>query len=95
MPPRRRRPPRPGALSDLPPHRILRTILLLQLSYYLTATILIGFSTLVLGQRFALNLILDWRSVRGDVTVGWLEGGCWVGASFLTCAPSSPFLASI
>ena len=84
MPPRRRKPPRPGALSDLPPLRIIRTILLLQTSYYATATILIAFSSLVLGQRFSLTLIFDWRSVRGDITQGWVIGIVWILTSFIT-----------
>jgi hypothetical protein len=84
MPPKRRRPPRPGALSDLPPLRIARSILLLQLSYYTTATLLILFTTLVLGQRFAPALILDWRSVRADNTLGWVVGICWVLTGFVT-----------
>jgi protein SYS1 len=84
MPPKRRRPPRPGALSDLPPLRIARSILLLQLSYYTTATLLILFTTLVLGQRFAPALILDWRSVRADNTLGWVVGMCWVLTGFVT-----------
>ena len=84
MPPRRRRPPRPGALSDLPPLRILRSILLLQASYYSTSLILILFTTLVLGQHFTLSLILDWRSVRGDSTLGWIVGMCWLLTGFVT-----------
>jgi uncharacterized membrane protein (DUF485 family) len=84
MPPRRRKPPRAGALSELPPLRILRTIFLLQISYYSTAIILIAFSSLVLGQHFSLNLIFDWRSVRGDITQGWVIGIIWILTSFIT-----------
>jgi hypothetical protein len=89
MPPRRRRPPRPSALSSLPPLRILRSILLLQASYYLTALILILFTTLVLGQRFQLSLLLDWRAVRGDTTLGWIVGMCWLLTGFVTCVHST------
>ncbi|ETN42420.1 uncharacterized protein HMPREF1541_01575 [Cyphellophora europaea CBS 101466] len=87
MPPRRRRPPRPGALSDLPPLRILRAILLLQASYYSTSLILILFTTLVLGQGFTPSLILDWRAVRGDNTLGWVVGICWLLTGFITVIP--------
>lgn len=80
---RRRKPPHPSSL-DLKPLRILRSILLLQIAYYTTATILILFTTLVLGQTFSTSLILDWHSVRGDVTWGWLVGACWVLTSFLS-----------
>lgn len=79
----RRRPPRPGALNDLPPTRILLKILLLQVAYYATTTFLILFTALVAGARFSFDLILDWRSVRGDTTIGWLIGGVWLlGSGF-------------
>ncbi|KAH0835311.1 hypothetical protein AYO21_01533 [Fonsecaea monophora] len=87
MPPRRRKPPRAGALTELPPLKIVRSILLLQLSYYTTAFVLILFTTLVLGQRFSLNLIFDWNSVRGDTTVGWTVGFLWVVDGFITVIP--------
>jgi hypothetical protein len=83
MPPRRRRPPQPGQLADLPPLKILLRILLLQLAYYGTATVLILFTALVAGQKFELGLILDWATVRGDSTAGWLLGGVWVGVGFI------------
>jgi protein SYS1 len=78
MPPRRRKPPRAGALTDLPPLKIVRSIVLLQLSYYVIATLIILFTTLVAGQRFHLALIFDWRTVRGDNTVGWMLGIVWL-----------------
>lgn len=78
MPSRRRKPPRAGALTDLPPLKIIRSIVLLQLFFYLIATTLIIFTTLVAGQRFDLGLIFDWRTVRGDNTVGWMLGIVWL-----------------
>jgi hypothetical protein len=84
MPPRRRKPPRAGALTELPPLKIIRSILLLQLSYYATAFVLILFTTLVLGQKFSLALVFDWKSVRGDNTVGWTVGFLWVVDGFIT-----------
>ncbi len=78
MPPRRRKPPRAGALSDLPPLKIIRSIVLLQLAYYLIATILICFTALAVGHNLSLALIFDWRTVRGDNTVGWLLGIVWL-----------------
>lgn len=81
--PRRRRPPRAGALTDLPPLKILRQIVLLQSAYYLCATVLILFTTLVAGKKFEIDLILSWRSLRGDTTVGWTLGLCWMLNSFL------------
>ncbi|KAF7513675.1 hypothetical protein GJ744_007726 [Endocarpon pusillum] len=78
MPPRRRKPPRAGALSDLPPLKIIRGIIVLQLSYYVIASLIILFTTLVAGQKFNLALIFDWRTVRGDNTIGWMLGFVWL-----------------
>ncbi|EHY55339.1 Integral membrane protein of the Golgi [Exophiala dermatitidis] len=87
MPPRRRKPPRAGALTELPPLRIIRLIILLQLCYYATAFILILFTTLVLGQKFSLALVFDWKSVRGDNTIGWTIGFLWVVNGFIIVIP--------
>jgi protein SYS1 len=78
MPPRRRKPPRAGALTDLPPLKIIRSIILLQLAYYLIATILIFFTALVVGHHLGLGLVFDWSTVRGDSTIGWLLGVVWL-----------------
>lgn len=94
MPPRRRKPPRAGALTELPPLKIIRSILLLQLSYYATAFVLILFTTLVLGQKFTLGLLFDWRSVRGDNTIGWTIGFLWVIDGFITYVTSQLFVQS-
>lgn len=87
MPPRRRKPPRAGALTELPPLKIIRSIILLQLFYYIAAFVLILFTTLVLGQTFTLALIFDWNSVRGDNTIGWTVGFLWVIVGFITYVP--------
>lgn len=76
--PRKRRPPRPGALSDLAPLRILRKILLLQASYYVSAIVLIVFTVLVAGNRISPDLLLNWRTLRGDTTVGWMLALVWL-----------------
>lgn len=76
--PRRRRPARPGALADLAPTRILSQIVLLQLAYYASAGILIAFTALVAGKEVKLDLLFGWRSVRGDITVGWMLGVVWM-----------------
>ncbi|PVI06960.1 hypothetical protein DM02DRAFT_609334 [Periconia macrospinosa] len=83
--PRRRRPPRPGALADLSPTRILSQIIVLQLAYYACAGILIVFTALVAGKEITTDLLLSWRSLRGDTTVGWTLGLVWVLNS-LACA---------
>jgi hypothetical protein len=88
MPGRRRKPPRAGALTELPPLKIIRSIILLQLAYYATATVLVVFTAVVLGQKFSLPLILDWRSVRGDNTIGWTIGFAWLLAGFITYIPN-------
>lgn len=82
--PRRRRPPRPGALADLAPLRIFYQIILLQCAYYACAAFLIVFTALVAGKDVSLDLILSWRSLRGDVTVGWMLGLVWMLNSLIT-----------
>ncbi len=86
MPPRRRKPPRAGALTELPPLKIIRSIFLLQISYYVAATVLILFTSLVAGQKLSLDLIFDWKSIRGDNTVGWTLGIVWLLVGFIRYA---------
>ena len=85
---RRRRPPRPGALADLAPLRILTQIVALQFSYYSVALILIVFTTFVAGRHPNAGLLLDWHNLRGDVTTGWTLGLCWMLDSLITYACS-------
>lgn len=82
--PRRRRPPRPGALADLAPLRILTQIVTLQISYYAVALVLIIFTTIVAGRHPDAGLLLDWHNLRGDVTTGWTLGLCWLLDSLIT-----------
>jgi hypothetical protein len=86
---RRRRPPRPGALTELPPVKILSQILLLQTIWYGAATALILFTALVAGKGFSLDLVLSWRSLRGDTTVGWMLGLVWLLNSCIGYFPLS------
>ncbi|GLI72804.1 hypothetical protein PoHVEF18_000988 [Penicillium ochrochloron] len=86
MPGRRRLPA--GSRSDLPPLKIVRKILLLQVAYYVCATVLILFTTVVYGTPFSFNLILGWDYLRGDTTVGWMLGLVWM----LNCVISVIFL---
>lgn len=81
--PRRRRPARPGALADLAPKRILAQIVVLQLLYYAVAAALILFTTLVAGRDVTADLLLSWRTVRSDVTTGWMLGLCWMMDSLI------------
>ena len=83
---RRRRPPRPGALTELPPLWVARQIVLLQVIWYAVATALILFTALVAGKHFSFDLVLSWRSLRGDTTVGWMLGLVWLLNSFIGCA---------
>lgn len=80
---RRRRPPRPGALIELPPLKILSQIVLLQTIWYTFGTVLILFMALVAGAHFNMDMVLSWRSLRGDTTVGWMLGLVWMLDSFL------------
>ncbi|KAL0936976.1 uncharacterized protein CTRU02_209192 [Colletotrichum truncatum] len=76
--PRRRKPPRPGALADLPPLRIASQIAALQGLYYAAALVLMLFTALVAGTGFTLDLVFGWEAVRGDTTQGWLSAFVWV-----------------
>jgi hypothetical protein len=69
---RRRRPPRAGALTELPPLKIAGQIATLQALYYATSLILLLFTALVAGTGFSFNLVFGWEAVRGDTTHGWL-----------------------
>ena len=42
------------------------------------ATLLILFTALAAGKPFSADLVLSWRSLRGDTTVGWTLGLCWI-----------------
>lgn len=76
--PRRRRLRRSGALTELPPLRILGQIAALQGIYYATALVLMLFTGMVAGTGFGLNLVLGWEAVRGDTTQGWLMSFVWL-----------------
>lgn len=91
MPPRRRRPPRAGALSELPPLKILRSILLLQISYYAVAFILLIFTVLVFGQNFSVGLVFDWNNIKRDNTLGWLIAIVWLLVAFFTYTIQSTY----
>ncbi|KAI9373695.1 integral membrane protein S linking to the trans Golgi network-domain-containing protein [Aspergillus egyptiacus] len=82
MPPRRRPPPA-GARTDLPPLKIVRKILVLQIAYYVSAAALILFTSLVYGTGFSLDLVLSWDALRGDTTIGWMLGLVWMLNSLL------------
>lgn len=81
---RRRRPPRSGAIAELPPLRILAQIAALQGIYYAAALVLMFFTTLVAGTRFSLDLVFGWASLRGDTTQGWLIGFVWLCCAGVT-----------
>ncbi|KAH7146374.1 integral membrane protein S linking to the trans Golgi network-domain-containing protein [Dactylonectria macrodidyma] len=75
---RRRRPPRAGALTELPPLKIASQIVALQALYYAAALILFLFTALVAGSGFSFGLVFGWESVRGDTTAGWMAAFVWV-----------------
>jgi hypothetical protein len=93
---RRRRPPRPGALTELHPLKILSQIVILQTIWYAVATALILFTALVAGKHFSFDLVLSWQSLRGDTTVGWMLGLVWLLNSLfgyvLSPLPSLPLI---
>lgn len=81
MPGRRRLPA--GSRTDLPPLKIIRKIVLLQVAYYVCATVLILFTTVVYGAPFSLDLVFGWDQLRGDTTVGWMLGLVWMLNCFI------------
>ncbi|KAI2467349.1 integral membrane protein S linking to the trans Golgi network-domain-containing protein [Annulohypoxylon bovei var. microspora] len=81
---RRRRPPRAGAVNELPPLRILGQIAALQSIYYAVALVLMLFTSLVSGTRFGLELVFGWANLRGDTTQGWLLGFIWLCCAGVT-----------
>jgi hypothetical protein len=87
MPPRRRH--TAGARTDLPPLLIIRKILLLQVAWYVCATVLILFTTAVYGAPFSLDLVFGWDYLRGDTTVGWILGLVWILNCFIRYEPNA------
>jgi len=79
----RRRPPRPGALTELPPLKILSQIALLQVIYYVSGCAMLLFTALVAGKNFSLDLVFSWQSLRGDTTAGWMVAMVWMMNSFV------------
>ncbi|CAI7609198.1 unnamed protein product [Penicillium pancosmium] len=73
-----------GSRTELPPLKIIRKILLLQVAYYAGATVLILFTTVVYGTPFSLNLVFGWDYLRGDTTVGWMLGLVWMLNCFIS-----------
>ncbi|KAI9676831.1 MAG: Integral membrane protein of the Golgi [Caeruleum heppii] len=71
-------------MADTPPLKILSQIALLQLAYYMSATVLIIFTVMVFGQQMHPDLLWSWRTVRGDTTVGWMLGLVWMLNSGIT-----------
>jgi hypothetical protein len=95
---RRRRPPRPGALAELPPLKILTQIAALQALYYAAALVLMLFTVLVAGSKFSLDLVFGWDAVRGDTTQGWLMGFIWVldgGLLMYVCPAGLPSASAL
>ncbi|CAF9906825.1 hypothetical protein IMSHALPRED_005365 [Imshaugia aleurites] len=74
--------PRPRPPPTLSPLRLLTQIITLQLLYYLCVTTLLLFTSLTAGKPFTPDLVLSWRSLRGDTAAGWTLGVCWLGGSF-------------
>jgi hypothetical protein len=75
---RRRKPPRAGALTEVPPARIAAQIGVLQLLFYVVAFVLMLFTSLIAGFSFSLDLVFGSGSVRGDTTHGWLLAFVWL-----------------
>lgn len=72
--PRRRRPPRAGAVAELPPLKILAQIALLQACFYVACLVLYPFACVVGGWSFSWSLVFGWNGIRGDTSRGLVMG---------------------
>ena len=73
------------------PRKLILQIVLLQLSYSLTATLLITFLTLVMGAPFRIDYILLDTSFRRDIVFGWSLAFLSILASLFTSPPPPSF----
>ena len=69
------------------PRKLILQIVLLQLAYTLTATILITFLVLVMGAPFRIDYIFLDTSFRRDIVFGWSLAFLSILASFFTYPP--------
>lgn len=70
---------RARAPNSLAPVRILKQIAILQITYYLAATLLILFTMLVAGHSFSAQMVLgSSTAVRGDTALGLTMGLLWL-----------------
>ncbi|KAK9449469.1 integral membrane protein S linking to the trans Golgi network-domain-containing protein [Limtongia smithiae] len=60
-----------GRYDSFAPTRLAMQICILQSLYYVTAAALLLFTCLVSGTPFTLELLLSWRGIRIDNTIGW------------------------
>lgn len=88
--PRRRKPPRAGAIAELPPLRLLSQIVAIQGIFYAAALILFLFTGLVAGTGFHLDLVFGWASLRGDTTQGFVYAFVWLCCAAVVCVSPSP-----
>lgn len=82
---------RPNAAPDLlhwwSPRKIVLQIILLQLAYTITATILMAFLVLVMGDPFQLDLVFLYERYRFDVVFGWSLAFLSIITALLTYRP--------
>src|SRR5271169_4783742 len=72
------------------PRKLILQIVLLQLAYTLTATILVTFLVLVMGAPFRLDYIFLDTSFRQDIVFGWSLAFLSILASLFTYLPFPP-----
>lgn len=81
--PRARRSIAPGSRGNVGPLWIFYRIVFLQLIFYTCSAALIIFTALVSGKPPSFELVFDWRTLRGDVTAGWMYGLVWMLTSLI------------
>lgn len=78
-------------MADLAPLKITKKIILLQISYYACATLMLLFATQAAGTVFSPDLLFGWQSLRGDTSIGWIFSFVWLLNSFPRCVSPVQF----
>ena len=68
-----------GPSPPLTPLPIFLRILLLQITFYIFAGLLLLIGRLVLAAPVDVQLLWRWEDVRGDTVRGWSVVGAWIG----------------
>jgi hypothetical protein len=85
----------PDPLHWWSPRKLILQIILLQLAYTITATILITFIVVLMGDPFRIDYIFQYSQYRLDVAFGWSLAVPSILTSAFTLAPPSIEFANL